>query len=218
MSDPRPEIAEVERLLSSVTFISTKLLLEEHLVKLKKAAKLLDNLENNEPVSAPLTSITHLPVPGPEPNIVKKPVVIPTTGNFINIADFAWDQGEYNTPTVSVFIDLEDVGSVKERVHVSFSKSSFDLTVIDLKGKSYRLLKNNLEKDIVPEQSTFIVKKNKLVIKLRKVKGEYSFDQWTTLTNKKNKEETEKTKKDPMGGICFLKACNVSDSNSISLF
>eukprot|EP01034_Spumella_vulgaris_P031339 gene31339-38716_t len=139
-------------------------------------------------------------IPGPASVIAKK-IPIPSGGNFINIEDFAWDQGEYNTPTVSVFVDLEDVGSVKDRVNVEFTKNSFDLTVIDLHGKSYRLLKNNLEKDIVPDQSTFIVKKNKLVIKLRKVKGEYSFDQWTTLTNKKKKEEVEKSKKDPMGGI-----------------
>jgi hypothetical protein len=111
---------------------------------------------------------------------------------------------------------LEDVGTVKDKVHVSFTKSSFDLTVTDLKGKSYRLLKNNLEKDIVPEQSTFIVKKNKLVVKLRKIKGEYSFDQWTTLTNKKNKEEVEKTKKDPMGGA--LKRLSPSTCRSCFIF
>lgn len=66
---------------------------------------------------------------------------------------------------------LSGVGEVKDRVTVSFGKHSFDLKVMDLAGRNYRLVNNNLEKDILPEQSSFIVKKNRLVIKLQKVKG-----------------------------------------------
>lgn len=41
----------------------------------------------------------------------------------------------------------------------------------DLDGKSYRLLQNNLDKDIVPEESKILVKKDKVLIKLQKVRG-----------------------------------------------
>lgn len=40
----------------------------------------------------------------------------------------------------------------------------------DLGGKSYRLVQNNLDKDIVPDKSSFLVKKDKVVIKLQKVR------------------------------------------------
>jgi calcyclin binding protein len=41
------------------------------------------------------------------------------------------------------------------------------------------------------------------VVKLRKVKGEYSYDNWSDITPKKIKtaEEKEKSKKDPSAGI-----------------
>lgn len=40
----------------------------------------------------------------------------------------------------------------------------------DLVGKSYRLLQNNLDKDIVPEESKILIKKDKVIIKLQKVR------------------------------------------------
>lgn len=46
---------------------------------------------------------------------------------------------------------------------------SFDLKVHGLNGRSYRLINDNLEKDIVPSQSKITVKKNKIVITLQKV-------------------------------------------------
>ena len=72
---------------------------------------------------------------------------------------------------------------------------------MDLNGKNYRLWKDNLDKDIVPEKSTYNVKKNKVIVKLRKVKGEYSFDHWTSLTAKKPRTAKKDTKEDPMGGL-----------------
>lgn len=42
--------------------------------------------------------------------------------------------------------------------------------VKDLAGKSYRLLQNNLDKDIVPEESKILIKKDKVIIKLQKVR------------------------------------------------
>jgi len=71
-------------------------------------------------------------------------------GNFVPIEDFAWDQGSYNSPIVTVYVELDNVGSVKDSVKVDFTQSSFDITVTNLNGKNYRLFKDNLEKDIIP--------------------------------------------------------------------
>lgn len=38
-----------------------------------------------------------------------------------------------------------------------------------INGQNFRLFKDNLEKDIVPAESKFIVKRNKVVLKLQKV-------------------------------------------------
>ncbi|CAN0330409.1 unnamed protein product, partial [Hapterophycus canaliculatus] len=65
--------------------------------------------------------------------------------------------------------------------------------VEDLDGKSYRLVQNNLDKDIVANQSKFLVKKNKVIVKLQKVKGEYgSYDHWSNLAAKKPKRADPK--------------------------
>ena len=71
----------------------------------------------------------------------------------------------------------------------------------DLNGKNYRLLVDNLDNNIVPDKSKVLVKANKITIKLKKVKGEYSFDHWTDLRSKKNKADKDKMKSDPSAGI-----------------
>jgi calcyclin binding protein len=63
------------------------------------------------------------------------------------------------------------------------------------------LIKDNLEKDIVADKSKFIVKKNKVIIKLQKVKGEYSYEHWAHLTAKKGRDSTSSAKKDPSASI-----------------
>ena len=45
------------------------------------------------------------------------------------------------------------------------------------------------------------MKKDKVVIRLGKKKGEYSYDHWTDLTSKKSKEAASKAKKDPSASI-----------------
>lgn len=42
--------------------------------------------------------------------------------------------------------------------------------VENLNGKSYRLVQNNLDKDIVVDESKFLVKKDKVIVKLQKVR------------------------------------------------
>merc|ERR1711865_776354 len=111
------------------------------------------------------------------------------------LPSFAWDQGEYCTS------GLDGVKAIEQNVTCDFTPTSFDLKVAGLNGKNYRLYKDNLDKDIDPAKSKFTVKKNGTNVKLKKVKGEYNFEQWTDLTGKKNKEEKAKSKENPMGGI-----------------
>jgi hypothetical protein len=47
-------------------------------------------------------------------------------------------QGEYNSPWVYVYVSLDGVGEIKDRVTCDFTPSSFDLKVpgLDLTGAS----------------------------------------------------------------------------------
>merc|ERR1712159_880847 len=113
-----------------------------------------------------------------------------------------WEQGEYNSPWVNVLISLEGVGAAKERCHCDFGIDSFDLRVTDVQGTNYRLVVEALDKDILPEESRLIVKKNRITLKLKKVKGEYSYDHWTDLKKKGGKAAKDKSRnKDPSAGI-----------------
>lgn len=201
----RLEIAEANELLQTATFDGIKAILQGHIARLQRQIHHAENPEGTRsiPATAP-SSLAATPT-----SSAKYAASTTTSGKprglaYTSIESFAWDQGPYNTPIVSVFVDLEDVGTVKDNVRVTFTKSGFDLTVEGLNGKNYRLFKDNLEKDIAPSESTFVVKKNKVVVKLQKVKGEYSYDHWTNLTSKKKREEVEEKKKDPMGGIMEL--------------
>eukprot|EP01031_Cornospumella_fuschlensis_P033836 gene33836-40939_t len=183
------EIEETEHLIQTATFPGVKAALQAHLFKLKKAEEIT---QKGPAISAP--------APSAPLQSSSRPAVVPGA-TFVPIESFSWDQGEYNSANISIFVDLEGVGEVKDRVNVSFTTGSFDLQVRDLRGKNYRLLNNNLEKDIVPEESTFVVKKNKVVLKLKKKKGEYSYEHWTALTAKKKRDEDKAASKDPSAGI-----------------
>ena len=61
----------------------------------------------------------------------------------------------------------------------------------------YRLVQDNLEKDIEPSLCRYIVKKDKVVIKLHKVKGtsEFSpYDRWNNLLSRKSREQKQADK------------------------
>jgi calcyclin binding protein len=123
---------------------------------------------------------------------------------FVPIGDLAWDQGGYGSATLTIYIDLPGVGGIpRDRITCHFTKHGIDLTVLDLEGKNYRYVNANLEKDIVVESSKMIVKSNKIVLKLAKVKGQYSYDTWQQLTAKKPRDEQEEKSKskDPSSSI-----------------
>jgi calcyclin binding protein len=144
------------------------------------------------------TSTPHVPAPPP-------PV---SYGAFVSIDRFSFDAGGYNAPFVSVYVNLNGVGSIaRESIMCDFTSSSFDLIVKDLNGKSYRLVKDHLEKDIDPDKSKIIVKADKIVVKLAKVKqADYGgYDYWTKLTDTKAKAGKTKSKgADPQSSIMDL--------------
>lgn len=134
---------------------------------------------------------------------MKLPTVAPAGGpsvSYTTIPSFGWDQDSYSTDPNFVYVyitsGVDGVGEIKDRVSCDFTASSFDLKVHDLNGKHLRLFKNNLEKDIDPEGSKAIVKKNQIKIKMRKVKGQYGFDQWVDLVSKRSKRDESGKDKD----------------------
>lgn len=189
------EIEETRKLISLTTFPGVKTVLEKYLKQLEQLelrAKSAPVAGTSEPAVASVSS--------GEPAAKK---VVPVTGAFVPIEDFYWDQDGYSAPIISVYIELTGVGSVKQNCNVKFTKMSFDFTVTDLNGKSYRLVKDNLEKDIVPEESKMVVKANRVILKLQKVKGEFNYDSWNNLTAKKPRdaESDAKKKADPTLGL-----------------
>lgn len=63
-----------------------------------------------------------------------------------------------------------------------FLDKSFELKIFDLGGKNYSFAVRRLQNKIIPEQSKFWTKGNKLIINMRKFKKE---DNWPSLIRTK---------------------------------
>lgn len=137
-----------------------------------------------------------------------KPVIAPTVGAgssyYHPIDSFSWDQGDSHSALITVYVDLDDVGNLdKSQVQCNFTKDSFVLSVEGLNNKNYKLVQDNLEHYIQPDICSYIIKKNKVVVKLKKAKSdnEYSpYERWNNLLSRKSREQKEadlKKKKDP---------------------
>lgn len=173
----------------------------------------------NTPSPALVEPPPEKPEPSSTPDVPVPPPSVPSTsaaaaaysgnGAFVSIDRFSFDAGGYNAPFVSVYVNLNGVGSIaRDLIMCNFTSSSFDLIVKDLNGKSYRLVKDHLEKDIDPDKSKIIVKADKIVVKLAKVKqGDYGgYDYWSKLTDTKAKPGKTKSKggADPQSSIMDL--------------
>ena len=139
-----------------------------------------------------------------------------------------FDAGKYNSPVVTIYLPLPNIGHHDpSKISCTFTSSSIDIIVSDYTPTptttlsnnaagnttttapvvSYRLLNNNLEKDIDVSTSKYSIKSNKIIVKLGKVKGEYgSYDTWTQLSSKKDKKSSSSTKdaSNPAAGIMDL--------------
>jgi calcyclin binding protein len=138
-------------------------------------------------------------------SIAAPPTLSSSSVKYKTIDKFSFDSGSYNSTTVTIYSPLHSIGSHPEsNIRCNFTKSSFDVTILDLNGANYRLLKDNLEHDIVPEESKMKIKANKIILKLQKVKSDYGmYDTWNELTSKKAKTQSDKNK-DPAASIMEL--------------
>jgi len=188
----RKEGAALQRVAASNKADSSEMEMEVDTAKAEPTKPSITRLLPSVPKSSPANL---------KPNLANKYQTFPT---------HYFDLGGYSSATISVYVPLEGVGR-HDRAKISciFTASSFDLVVTDYSidggvAKTYRLLNDNLDKDIVPDKSKCVVKPNKIIIKLSKVKGEYGFDSWTDLTAKKKKKRDNSgkpQKDDPSAGI-----------------
>jgi calcyclin binding protein len=199
---------EIEKVAAKMTRPTAQMHLTALAKKLRKEGEALKRVEANiaktteqqeQPVEQaqqpqeppPMTTATK---PMPRSVAAVPPtstVVVGSSVKFSPIDRFSFDAGSYNTPFITLYIPLPGVGSIpKANVVCDFGKDSLNLVVTDLNGKSFRLIKDSLEKDIVPDKSKCIIKANEIRIKLAKVKGEYgSFDYWSKLTDPKKHDK-----------------------------
>lgn len=156
----------------------------------------VDVKEEEEKVIVEEVDDVKAPTPVPVPVPVPVPTASLSTPKYKSIDKFAFDAGSYNSPTVTIYITLPQINQIpKENIQCNFTPTSFDLTILNYNNQNHRLIKNNLEKeiDVNPKKSRIVIKANKIIIKLGKVKGEYgSYDNWTDLTSKKGKDSKMK--------------------------
>jgi len=221
---------ELESLLSSVTRSTARQHLEQLISKLRRDAAAIKRAEESHKKAAvegvqtlslaPESAVAKLPptevtrattneitvaasAPASSPSYVT--VTAPLTKKYVPIDRFAFDAGGHNSQFVSIYVDLPGVGSIeRDNIKCEFTTTTVDLVVHDLKGKSYRMYRDNLDKDIDAEKCKYIVKSDKIIVKLAKCKGEYgSYDYWTDLTAKKKKKKAN-AKENPTDSIMEL--------------
>eukprot|EP00514_Thraustochytrium_sp_LLF1b_P003035 CAMPEP_0184523692 /NCGR_PEP_ID=MMETSP0198_2-20121128/9040_1 /TAXON_ID=1112570 /ORGANISM="Thraustochytrium sp., Strain LLF1b" /LENGTH=255 /DNA_ID=CAMNT_0026914781 /DNA_START=687 /DNA_END=1451 /DNA_ORIENTATION=+ len=212
------DLKELSTLLAQVRSQRLKSFLEEHHRKLTKELALQEaEIEIEDKTCPPVPNESYLEPPrenscviepsdgpsskhlGPTPPAAASAVSAQNQQGkrWKPITKFAFDQ---NKSFVQLYIDTPGVGKLDaNNVSCSFCKDSFDLRIIQLQGENLRLVKTQLEKDIVPEKSKFKIKENSVVVYLKKVDAEFGPEHWNNLTSKK--KSAEKASGDPLGGV-----------------
>lgn len=202
---------EIEQAAAKMKRPTARMHMEGLAKKLRKEGEALQRVEKSRGVTASDAAATAAPekaaTPAPAPTPPKPTPPPVSTGPFVSIDRFSFDAGGSGSAFVTVYVSLPSVGSIaRDLIECNFTESSFDLIVKDLRGKSYRLLQDNLEKDIDTDTSKIVVKADKILIKLAKVKGEYgSYDFWSKLTDTKGRSAKKSGRKeDPQSSIMNL--------------
>ena len=215
------DAAEIEKLIEQeglITRPSVKAHLEALVQKIKRDALALKRLEDSRAkaeaeaeaeadISTPAASVTATPAPAPAAAVpAAAPPAQSPSMKYKSIDKFSFDAGSYNSPTVTIYILLSKIGSIpKSQIQCTFTSSSFDLTIHDFETVNYRLFRDNLAHEIDSENSKCVIKPNKIILKLKKIKSDYgTYDSWNELTSNKSKAEQMKSKKDPTAGIMDL--------------
>lgn len=201
---------EIESLMGMLKSRTAKMHVRSLVDKIRIEAAAFEAVEKvSGPIAPAKPARTPAPMPKTKPVPLAKPIAVapmtPSSVTYQSIDKFAFDGGSINDKFVTLYIPIPGVGSVpdkKEQITCDFKSASFDLIVRNLNGKSYRLIKDKLEHDIIPEKSKYIVKADKIVVKLHKLETDVGgvFSTWTKLTDPKWKEK-KNSKADPTQGF-----------------
>ncbi|KAG7395007.1 hypothetical protein PHYBOEH_004372 [Phytophthora boehmeriae] len=188
------EVTELQALLAQVKTPGNRRDLEQLLQRKQKAVEAAAPQQEE-----PTTVETSKPAPVQK---VAASSAVDDFKTFTEISRFGWEDDGYGKEKVAVYImsGIDGVGELpKENVTCQFTKTSFDLKIIGLGGKNYRLVKQNLEKEIDPKRSSFRVKKNRVTISLIKAEKDNT---WMNLTAKNPaKGNSKPNPSDPTAGI-----------------
>ncbi|KAE8893763.1 hypothetical protein PF005_g7613 [Phytophthora fragariae] len=190
-TDIAAEVAELQKLLAQTKTPGNRHDLEQLLARKQKALEAAEP-QQEEPMQV---DETLKPV---KVEAASKPSDVAT---FSEISRFGWEDDGYGKPKVAVYImsGVDGVGNLpKENVTCHFTKTSFDLKIIGLENKNYRLFKQHLEKEIDPAKSSFRVKKNRVTISLHKADKDNT---WMNLTAKNPLKSSKPDTSDPAAGI-----------------
>lgn len=185
--DLETDLQELRGMLEKAQRPNVRKELQRVLVKLEAEAEDAAKAKKADAAPAAPSPAAAAATPAASPAADSKPVRVQVkpAGPWTEITTFALDLGGYDKPHVSVDVRLKGVENLpSEAVTCDFTDSSFDLKVVGLDGQNHRMVKTNLDKDIVPGESSVRVKKNHVVVMLQKVKGQYGYDSWVDLVAK----------------------------------
>ena len=122
----------------------------------------------------------------PEPS--KVATEIAADDKFITVAKYSYY--ESGSKYVKVLLDFfKDIkGHPRDKISCDFSKRALTLRVLDYKGHHYQFQVPRLQCHIVPEECSFTVKSDSILITLRKAKDD---DNWYSLFKSKAIGEVE---------------------------
>ena len=191
---------DIEKIISQLKRPTAKMQVESLVKRIRDEA----NTQTTRADPSPTPSSTPAPVAALKPIYRGTPLNCPSL-TYNSIDRFAFDAGTISDKFVTIIVPLPGVGSIankKEQISCEFGNDSFDVSVLNLNGKNYRLKRINLEHDIVPDKSKYIVKADKIVVKLHKTKGEFgSFDFWSMLLTDPNRTKKSKKGVDPSASL-----------------
>jgi len=198
VSELQADVDEVQRMLDEAKRPAVRSELQRVLTKLSGELKALKGGQSAAVSSTPAAAAEATasqqakaaPVAAP---YVPAQVDVRAAGPWAEITTFAEDLGGYDKPTVTIDVRFKGIEQLPaESVICDFTTSSFDLKVLGYEGKNHRMLKTNLEKDIVVGESSVRVKKNHVIVTLQKVKGQYGYESWAGLCAKGKRKEAKK--------------------------
>jgi len=192
-SELQADVDEVQRMLDEAKRPAVRSELQRVLTKLSGELKALKDGQSATSMPAEAASSQQAktaPVAAP---YVPAQVDVRAAGPWLEITTFAEDLGGYDKPTVTIDVRFKGIEQLPaESVTCDFATTSFDLKIFGYEGKNHRMLKTNLEKDIVVAESSVRVKKNHVIVTLQKVKGQYGYESWAGLCAKGKRKETKK--------------------------